>query len=232
VVDPETFAKVQAMRAGNKRQPSPKTGKVTYVVAGLAKCGRCGATMTRVMKGRKGGRPKLVCTRAKAGAGCEYHAVSLEVVENAIAANVAFLAGTAPSGSDGLDVAWERLETARAATGEHIDNLINAIAAGNGSPALRRRLEDLENAREAQKVERDELAEKISAASSPLVTRRIGDFEELVMAGADKAEINAALRQLFSKITVDVDSGTLRFEWSHGGESSVVFAWPRAEPVT
>ena len=139
VIDLETFTKVQAMRAGSKRQPSAKTGSITYVVAGLAKCGLCGATMTRVMKGRKGGRPKLVCTRAKAGAGCEYRAVSLEAVEDTITANMAFLAGTAPSGSDDLDEAWESLETAQAATEDQIENLINAIAAGSSSPALKER---------------------------------------------------------------------------------------------
>jgi Recombinase zinc beta ribbon domain/Recombinase len=226
VVDPDMFAKVQAMRVGSKRQPSTKTGKVTFVVAGLAKCGRCGATMTRVMKGRKGGRPKLVCTRAKAGAGCEYRAVSLDAVEDTIAANMAFLAGTAPSGSDDLDEAWECLEAAQAATEEQIENLINAIAAGSSSPALKERLRTLEHARDAQKAEQDALADRVSAASSPLVARRIAELEELMATGAEKAAINAAMRQVFSKITVD--GGVLRFEWAHGGECSVMFAWPSA----
>jgi hypothetical protein len=227
VVDSETFAKVQAMRAGSKRQPSPKAGKVTYIMAGLTKCGWCGATMTRVMKGRKGGRPKLICTRAKAGAGCKYQAVSLEAVEDALTANVAFLAGTAPSDGGDLDDAWQRLQTTQAATEEQIENLIDAIAAGNSSPLLKQRLALLESARDAQKVEQNTLGEKISAASSPLIERRLTNFEELVVASTDKAAINAAMRQLFSKIIVDHTSGTLRLEWLHGGESSIVFAMPK-----
>ena len=48
--------------------------------------------------------------------------------------------GDRPRGSDGLDEAWERVEAAQAATEEQIENLINAIAAGNISPALKDRL--------------------------------------------------------------------------------------------
>lgn len=227
VVDPETFAKVQAMRVGSKRQPSPKNGEVTSILAGLAKCGRCGSTMTRVMKGRKGGRPKLVCTRAKAGAGCQYQAVALDAVEDAIVSNAGFLAGTAPSGSSDLDEVWVSLETGLEATQEQIENLIDAIAIGNNSPTLKERLRTLEDARDAQKAELAALAEKINAASSPVVFGRISDFEELVTAGTDKAAINAAMRQLFSKVTIEQECGMLRLEWLHGGESSVMFAWPR-----
>jgi hypothetical protein len=229
VVDGETFARVQAMRAGGRRQPSPKGPKVTYLVAGLAKCGRCGSTMTRVVKGPNGGRPRLVCTRAKAGAGCEYKAVLLEAVEDAVLANAGFLAGTAPTGRGDLDEAWERLETVLGATEEQIENLIDAIAAGNKSPMLKQRLALLEDARDAQKTELLDLVEKINAASSPLIQRRLADFDEVVTMGTDKAAINAAMRQLFSTITVDREGGMLRFEWLHGGESNVVFAWPTAQ---
>ena len=34
------------------------------------------------------------------------------------------------------------------------------------------------------------------SASTPLITRRIADFEALMAAGEDKAAINAAMRQL------------------------------------
>jgi DNA invertase Pin-like site-specific DNA recombinase len=230
VVQPETFARVQAMRIGGRRQPSPKGQKVTYLVAGLAKCGWCGATMTRVMKGPRGGRHKLVCTRAKAGAGCEYHAVDLQAVESVVVENANFLAGTAPTGDDSLDAQWESLENAIGATEEQIGNVLDAIAAGNNSPALAERLRTLEEARDALMAEREEVAAKIGSASSPLIQRRISDFVELVEAGADKAAVNAAMRQLFRKITVDREGGTLEFEWAHGGESTLVFAWPR-EPA-
>lgn len=193
VVDAETFAKVQAMRMGSKRQPSPKGGAITSIVAGLAKCGRCGATMTRVMKGQKAGRPKLICTTAKAGAGCKYQAIDLDAVEGAIASNAGFLAGTAPTGNAGLDDEWEALETGLEATREQIDNLIDAIAGGNSSPAIKDRLRSLEDAHDAQKAELALVAERINAASSPVVQRRISEFEERIEEGANKTAINAAM---------------------------------------
>ena len=92
--------------------------------------------MTRVMKGPNGGRPMLECTRARAGAGCEYRAMHLQAVEEAITANVTYLAGTAPSGRNDLDTERERLE-AREATEQQIGNVIDAIASGAPSPSLK-----------------------------------------------------------------------------------------------
>jgi hypothetical protein len=130
-------------------------------------------------------------------------------------------------GDDGLDAAWEKLENDLWVIEEHIENILDAIAAGNSSPALAERLRALEEARDALKGEQETLAAKIGAASSPLVQRRIADFAELLDAGADKAAVNAAMRQLFSKITIDRDGGSLEFSWTHGGESRLTFAWPR-----
>jgi hypothetical protein len=34
------------------------------------------------------------------------------------------------------------------------------------------------------------------------------------------------LRQLLKAVVVDRKNGRLRFEWQHGGESELTFAWP------
>ncbi|HZO21696.1 MAG TPA: recombinase family protein, partial [Steroidobacteraceae bacterium] len=85
VVDDETFERAQTLltaRAHTVRQTN-----VRNLVGGLARCPKCGATMTRVTKGSKpskAGHPKLVCVTAKAGAGCKYHAVVAPDVERAL----------------------------------------------------------------------------------------------------------------------------------------------------
>ena len=81
------------------RQPQHRKGLRT-ILAGLAECPLCGSAMTRVFKGSgpKGGRPKLVCTRAKTGAGCQYVALNLETLEQAIREGLPRLIDEAPSG--------------------------------------------------------------------------------------------------------------------------------------
>src|SRR4051794_40960080 len=56
VVDPEVHARVQASRLAG-RAPGTRTGhaETASLLAGLASCPWCGATMTRVSKGKKGG---------------------------------------------------------------------------------------------------------------------------------------------------------------------------------
>ena len=62
----ELYQRVQAQRMGG-HQARTRTGSAETVslVAGLAECPACGGTMTRVYKGKGGGRPRLVCVRAK-----------------------------------------------------------------------------------------------------------------------------------------------------------------------
>jgi hypothetical protein len=46
-------------------------------------------------------------------------------------------------------------------------------------------------------------------------------------AKADKRAVNAALKVIFSGVTVDYQTGLLRFQWRHGGEACLSYAWPR-----
>jgi DNA invertase Pin-like site-specific DNA recombinase len=232
IIDDDLFNDVQAMRLGGRRQPSPKgTRRPMHMLAGIARCGLCGEAMTRVYKGAKGGKPKLVCTKAKVGAGCSYQAVNVEDVERAIRDDIAFLVETAPTGDEGLDAEMERLETTQEAIDEMLRNIADSIALGGDSATLRDRMRALEAERERSKQEQDALLEKIEAASRASVEKRLAKAHDLIAADADRAEINAVLRQLLKAVVVDRKNGRLRFDWQHGGESELMFAWPQEDAV-
>jgi hypothetical protein len=73
----ETFEDVQRLR-GTAYKVKPRTGHMTNLFGGLATCPIAPRPWTRVNKGSgiKSGKPKLVCTKAKAGAGCVYRGVN------------------------------------------------------------------------------------------------------------------------------------------------------------
>ncbi|WP_081070768.1 recombinase family protein [Burkholderia anthina] len=232
VIPEEVFARAQAQLG-----PAPKHrgAVVSNIIAGLARCPLCGSTMTRVTKGSgpKGGKPKLICTKAKAGAGCQYHAVPLENVETAIVENASFIAGTVPSGREGLDTDLDMAEVRIAATQDEIENLLQALAAAP-STAIAERVRDLELSLDALRTERDILADQLVAANGPLLGKRVEDLRATLEADPmDRAKSNAALRLLLSSVTVDYERGKLMLEWKHGGETEVVFGMPsEARKVT
>ncbi|RQT46842.1 recombinase family protein [Burkholderia cepacia] len=207
-----------------------RAGKVVNLLAGLAKCPKCGSTMTRVNKGSgtKAAKPKLVCTRAKAGAGCEYKAVTLEDVEDALVSSADYLSGSAPSGAGTLDADLAEAEQAIEVTRESIDNLVSVLAA-TPSQAVAARLSELETALEALNDKRDHLAAQVIAASGPLLVKRLDELEAALSAEPrDNAKANAMLRTMFGSITVDYETGTLEMHWKQGGVSSLTYAWPSA----
>ncbi len=58
IVDPETYETVQTLSAVRGSARGRHSGKeVRSILAGLAKCPKCGSTMTRVTKGKRGGAP-------------------------------------------------------------------------------------------------------------------------------------------------------------------------------
>lgn len=238
VIDRETFDRVNAMTNGRAARGGSKAGMVN-ILAGLAKCPKCGATMTRVNKGSgpKGGRPYLVCTVAKAkalrsgGAGCEYRQVRLNDIEGAILEKAAILYELLPSTDEALQGEWDRATTADMAVSDEIENVIEAIERGGHSPALLDRLRQNEAAREDIRrnkadLERriaDTLTNRVQATISELVDAAEGEGSQ------DVAAINATLRQLFTKVEVDWSTGFLLFHWKHapGEVSSIMYAWPK-----
>lgn len=231
IVKRGTFLSVQAQRKA-KQAPRDRTSshRVANLLGGLAHCPVCGGTMTRVSKGPNGGRPRLVCVRAKNGAGCTYRAVPLEQVEAAILGNIGQIIGEAPSGDAGLDEQWDTLETRLVAVTDALSNIFEAIETGGPSPALTARLRQWEEERGRLEEEQRTLAARMAATADRMVDRRMADLEEAATAvPLDRRRVNALLRQLLDGVTVDYRSGLLLFAWTHGGETDVMYGWPKAE---
>ncbi|MBO9134191.1 recombinase family protein [Rhizobium sp. B230/85] len=228
VVSPEDFDKVAAM--SSKRgltltgvAPSQTSGPAN-ILAGLAKCPTCGATMTRVNKGRKGGKPHLVCTKAKAGAGCDYRQVKLEWIERAVLSLGTYLHDLTPSPDaeyeDKYQAAREQVELVE----DEVQRLVSTLALGEPPKAVLSAIASREALLVKLRREEAELAQRAAA----LITNRIGNtVEEFCRATAnetdppDLARVNAILRQLFNDVVVDYKTGFLRMHWRHADDAEV-----------
>ncbi|MBZ5759687.1 recombinase family protein [Rhizobium sp. VS19-DR104.2] len=228
IIDAETFERVSAMSGSRGARQSAGVGKVAHVaniLSGLAKCPACGTTMTRVNKGgAKGGKPFLVCSKAKVGAGCDYRQVKLEFIERSVISLGTYLHDLIPSPDVEIE---ERYRTVRMQVEEvefQIQNLVQSVASGRGSKAVLRGIEEREALLPKLRLEEAELASRAAA----LITNRIGntvdEFRVLTTVepeSLDLAKVNAVLRQLFDAVVIDYDTGFLRLQWRHMDEAEV-----------
>jgi DNA invertase Pin-like site-specific DNA recombinase len=228
VVSQETFEDAQAL-GGTAHTTKQRSGQVVNILGGLARCPTCGSTMTRVNKGStgKGGKPKLVCTKAKAGAGCSYVSVSLDAVEFALVTNAALLAADVPSGDEKLDERLSQVLDAIDATEGVIGNLLEVLE-GGASGAVSGKLRDYEAALAELTAERDALLTRLAGSSGPILAKRVSAVvAALESEPLDRPRANAALRAVLEAAVVDHSAGTLLLQWKHGGQSSVMFAMPK-----
>lgn len=228
-VTEETFRKVEALQQAT----SPRTkgsAPLRSLLAGLAKCPACGSTMTRVQKGgKKGGVPYLVCTKAKAKAGCEHVSVKQDRVEAALLDNLPFIVATMPSGDPELDSRLQEAEASLAGLHDMIDNVLDSISR-RPSPILSDRLAELEQAKEEQEREIVAIIRRMEDQSSGVMEKRAEALLQAVeQEPLDVAGINASLRQLFDSVTVDYRTGSLEMNWKQGGQTTVAYDWPAEE---
>lgn len=227
VVSLKTFEEVQRL-GGTAYSAKSRVGAVENLFGGLASCPHCASTMTRVSKGsaRRAGRPKLVCVRAKAGAGCQYHGVDLAAVEAGLLAHLDSFIANAPSAVAGLDDELERLDTVLGVYDDEIENLVDALGKA-ASPAITKRLRTIEVELAEVRAERDAVLVRIDAGSSPVLTERLRNLEAALTAEPmDRRKANVLLRSVLTSVEVDYPNGALNFGWKHGGESSIHYAWP------
>jgi DNA invertase Pin-like site-specific DNA recombinase len=236
ILDRATFENMQAMMRDVRspfRGRHAGTQEVGNLFGGLARCPICGGNMTRVNKGVGGGKAYLVCTKAKAGAGCKYHGVPYGRVEQAFLDHAGRVIGQAPAGDTGeeIDERIERLEAGISATDDFISDIFRGIEVGGpASRAERERLHALEDDRERMQHEIDDLLKQRAAVAQPMVEERLKQIDEALEAPEqDRRRINVLLRQLFTGIVVDYPDGQLVFQWKHGGVSQVFFAFPDEE---
>ncbi|MDF0695607.1 recombinase family protein [Rhizobium sp. MC63] len=229
IIEREAFERVTSMI---RARPTSTRAPVANILAGLARCPLCDTTMTRVNKGSgtKQGKPYLVCSRAKVGAGCDYKQVRMENVEHAIVHHVEELLGGLPSPTEGLQAKWEELIVHHDVILEEIERLVEAVARAGHSKALLDRLRKMEH-------ERDEITKRLEGVegliADSLTNRVQNTVRELVGKAQDEerdaAKINGTMRQLFSKVVVDYRDGQLWFHWKHAEreQTGIVYGTPQ-----
>jgi DNA invertase Pin-like site-specific DNA recombinase len=240
-VDPDLYARAQALQIDPAKRPRGRNANLpmSSVVSGIATCPLCNGRMTRVNKGRRGGKPYLVCAAAKAGAGCEYHAVRYHDVEQCLIDQREWLVETCPAGADGeLDEQLQDIEGQIMGTQEGLERLLDAIQGGRTS-ALAHRVRDVEAVLEQLRKREGELQHRKAATQGPILARRLNELlgalaelEEEPCAGddtQDRKPANVLLRQLLSSAVVDFQRGALLLQWKHGGESELQYGWPTVE---
>ena len=234
IIDEADWLAVRALKDGSTAAVRGRAAgrPLANILAGLARCPLCGSAMTRVYKGTaaKAGAPKLVCTRAKAGAGCEYHSVPLADVEGAILGHPEFALQDIPAGAAGQDLDRQALdlESTIAGTEDHLRDLADALEA-SPSKAGARRLASLERELETMRAAMTELEERRRLTDHGLVRARAERlYDALADQGAGFEPINAAMRAVFSRVVVDFQRKQLVFEWKQGGTTPLFYGWPRA----
>lgn len=232
IIDPDVFSRAAAMRS-SRRAPSTRKGSrpVSHVLAGLARCPRCGSSMGRVSKGSgpKAGHPKLVCYRARSKAGCEVRGVRVDIVEDAVMGGIEELA---MRGDPGTSAQWldsiKQQQEAKARIENQLGRLLSAIAEGDEEGGDTRRRLDVSMptvGKEIRKLERQrqdiedwlqEVNTKLSMFGPSSVNARLKDLVTEARHGEpDIVRINAILRQLISRVVVNYDRGEIAFHW-HG----------------
>jgi DNA invertase Pin-like site-specific DNA recombinase len=233
VVDGELYNAVQTMRRNSRTALRGRhaAGILTNVLGGLASCPLCGSTMTRANKSSaaKSGKPFLICTKAKAGAGCRYKSVGYQIVEDALVEHAGFIVGTCPHDNvEGrrLEMELESIGNLRSDLAGQMENLIQAIREG-GPKALSRELAVVEQELDTLLEHQREVEAQLQLLSTPMLNRRLIGLElALEQKPLDRLAANLLLRQLLKTVVVDFTLGQLRFLWTHGGESHVVYGWP------
>ncbi|MDX2210075.1 MAG: recombinase family protein [Sphingopyxis sp.] len=238
VISADDWASVRAIKDGSiiRARGRSASAPVRNMLAGLARCPECGAAMTRVYKGSgdKGGSPKLVCTKAKAGAASHgYVSVPLDKVHDAIASGWQALLADVPAGGRGSDLDREarnlsgEISAAEDALADMIDHIARAP-----SLALSRHIRAAEASLAVLRGDLDAIEMARASADGGLVHARLAQladtFGDPEGGPPDVPTVNAALRLVFAGVTVDHQSGLLLFQWRQGGETAVRYAWTDA----
>jgi len=227
VVPLDLYEKAQSQRT-DTAAPRQHTTTLANIVGGLAKCASCGSTMTRISKGSRtrSGKPYLICTRAKTGAGCSYHVVPLAPIEETLRREASAIVGTAPSGNTEAEEALERIDAALMGVEEQIERILDAIQYGSTSYRTTR-LAELESTAATLKSEREEHSATAAATTPEALSKRLAELEQALSEGT-VAEANAALRRVLKHIEVEPTQGSMALGWKQGGYTSLMFAWPKS----
>jgi hypothetical protein len=233
IIEEADWLAVRALKDGHAPAARGRGAKapLANLLGGLAKCPVCGSAMTRVSKGnrKKAGKPKLVCTRAKRGAGCDYHAVPLDKVEAAVVGKAAWLVDNIPAGERGgeLDAQAEQLWGQIAGLELHFRELSDAAQEAGPSKATAQRLAQLGAEIDTANADLAAVEERRRCVDGGLLRERAVALATAIEAfdGTHRGPINAALRVLFDGVTVDYPRGQLVFHWRQGGDTVIPYSY-------
>ena len=179
--DPELAKKVHAMTLTEGTTPPVReqAGATRSLLAGLCQCASCGFTMSRVSKGstKRAGRPRLVCTGAKFGKGCEQtKSVLLEDVEKAVLEYILGAVFMGWGGDERLRTQVDRMRDTLQMLDQRVSEAASKVLQVEHSEALAAELRNLERQRDALRMELPEKAQRAEVADYEFVSRRIGEL--------------------------------------------------------
>jgi Recombinase/Recombinase zinc beta ribbon domain len=235
VISQADWSAVQALKKGGASVPRGRgaTKPLANLFAGLARCPECGAAMTRVHKAG-GAKPRLVCTRAKAGAATHgYHSIYQDVVEAAFLSGWQGLLIDVPAGTQGntLDTECNDLQGVIWETEERLEQQM-AVFDRSPTTTVASHIRSLELQLDSLRSDLKAIKDRCELTDGGLIQARIEMLADALGHHNDEpepinvAKVNAILKVLFSGIIVDYLSGKIRFQWRQGGEGAVTFAWP------
>ena len=222
VIDPETWAAAQAIQSTD-RYKKQTSRPVQNILAGLARCPKCGGTMTRVYKGDaiKAGPPKLVCVSGKAGAGCTYRSVSLDAIETAFARHADM---PWPNADASLEADIRDLDAAQDGVLGRIENILAAMGDGSPGKHAAATLAGLEADAERIAAKLAAAQAKAAQADTKVMQIRAAKLKRVLSdAPLDAAAANAVLREVLTAVTVDYDASSLRLVWRHDGVTEIPY---------
>jgi len=219
VVDPEVFERASS-RLGTTAARGRNAGRApASLVAGVAKCARCGSAVLRVSKGKppKARYTYLVCSKAHARAkGCEYQLVRYESVEEALRVNASAIIENAPRGADTTELEEEIVRQSHVVDvlADEARFLVQEMIKHKSS-AMRRAFRDKELELKEATSELRTMREQRDATASAYVVKRLAKLQQaLEREPFSVPEANNALKQTVQNIALNPE-GSLTIHWHH-----------------
>ncbi len=231
IVSEQDFNRVQSMRkigcfAGQKQE-------VHNVLSNLAKCPLCGSTMRRIRNGARA-RAKLICVKAKAGAGCMGYGVDYQQLEAVLIAGIPHISFKVPS----ITKQQKAIAELQATIDKHktlLGNVMQAIQAGQQTPdadifggstdipvTMLQAVQLLEGKLKTEETELVKLQQQLSLVRGDSVRDRLRELKRLAVASElDRGAVNALLLELCSKVGVDYVVGEIQLIFRAGGKYNI-----------
>ncbi|MFQ6777631.1 recombinase zinc beta ribbon domain-containing protein, partial [Cereibacter sphaeroides] len=242
IVDAARFSQVRALlRERNPKRSPPRTTSGPTLLAGLIKCGCCGASM--IIQTGKGGRYRYYgCGRvAREGkSGCNGMRARMDEIDSSLRSAVASelfhpdrvekilgaVIARRNAAADGLDEQAERLRHRLREAEARLKRLWDAIECGLTTPSDRQCQDRIRAANACREIAQNELqkALDLQRGSAVMGTQIAGDFAEILRDKFLQRESGFARLYLRSVIErVIVGNETIQIDWRHEAEPNIAF---------